>query len=484
MLLGIGCAIPPEEPQDFDDFNVVLIVVDTLRADHLGCYGYARNTSPEIDSLAESSIIFEMAFSNSSITPESISSLFTGRRPSHGGHTGLAARPHDSFTTLAEYLQRNGYRTGFFTSNLILKHAANFQGFDEVEFVIPGSATSGNNLRLSKRAIQFVKSNRRSKFFMYVHFMDPHGPYEPPPKFYRRFARHEIDEPIKLYNEVRSNMRKLTESGFGPGDPRFEDMIDRYDAEIADTDRAIGKLLKAVKRLGLSEKTLVILTADHGEEFLEHGYVEHGWTLFRESIHVPLIVHQPAKLAPRKIRRPVELVDLFPTLIELLQFDYEGQGFDGAPFITRTGDVLDFDSPERPIIAEMLHGKRGDHRVVIFEGWKLMHVRHPLSIQEREEFIGTEEAEFWDLWNGKLIFERDTWSAPAYEALFNIAKDPSETTNLIDEYPDKAEELRAILRKYKVEVQRDAPIKRTQDSTSVPEDKSFTEKLRALGYVN
>lgn len=486
MCLAAGCSNLGDAPEDLSEFNVVLIVIDTLRADSLGCYGSPIDTSPNIDRLAESGILFERAYSSSSITPESISSLMTGRLPSRGGHTGIAARPHESFTTLAEYFRANDYTTGFFAANIVLNHPLYFQGFDEVEFVIPGGVSSGNGPPLSARALKFAKENRKEKFFMYLHYMDPHGPYEPPDELYRRFSRYDVETPLTLYDEVRANVTALRASGFGEGGAQLGDMYDRYCAEIAHTDMAIGQLLQGFKRLGLDDRTLIVLTADHGEEFLEHGYVEHGWTLHNESIHVPLIFWRPDDPVHRKVERPVSSVDVFPTLVELLGFDYSGQTFDGAALMKRTGNKLTLTLPERPVIAELLHEERGDHRAIIHDGWKLIQVREPLSIREREIVVGTEEEFFWDIWNGKRVSERDTWAAPAQEFLFNIRSDPQEPdhANEIANRPAIAAKLRGLLQEYRVAAERDAPEKEVPETPEAGIDESTSEKLKALGYVN
>lgn len=487
MCLAAGCSNRGKPPEDFSQFNIVLIVIDTLRADSLGCYGSSRDTSPNIDALADSGILFERAYSSSSMTPESVSSLLTGRLPSRGGHTGIAARPHESFTTLPEYLKANGFATGFFAANIILNHPAYFQGIDEVEFVLPGGASSGNSPPLSKRALKFAKKHRKEKFFMYLHYMDPHGPYDPPGELYRRFSRFDVEKPIMLYDEVRANVTALRAEGFGKGsEPLFLDLYDRYCAEIAHTDIAIGQLIQGLKRLRLDDRTLIILTSDHGEEFLEHGYVEHGWTLHNESIHVPLIFWWPGNAVPRRIKRPVSLVDVFPTLVELLRFDYAGQTFDGAALMKRTENEPILTLPERPVISELLHEERGDHRAVIHNGWKLIQVRQPLSIPQREKMVGTEEKVFWDIWNGTRTIERDTWAAPAQEFLFDIQKNPSEQDNAseIDKRPLIVKKLRQLLQEYRTAAQRDAPAKNDPNTPDPEIDQSTSEKLKALGYVN
>lgn len=163
-----------------------------------------------------------------------------------------------------------------------------------------------------------VKSQPSRPFFLYVHYLDPHGPYDPPAGTVPDFDRFER---VGIYNHVRENITTLRSEGFGPGEPRFDDYRARYAAELTHVDTAVGTLLDGLREQGRLENALVIVTSDHGEEFLEHGYVEHAWTLYEESIRVPLILHAPEWLEPARVTGRVSGVDLVPTLDALLGAD-------------------------------------------------------------------------------------------------------------------------------------------------------------------
>jgi membrane-anchored protein YejM (alkaline phosphatase superfamily) len=168
--------------------NLIIIVVDALRADHLGCYGYARNTSPFLDDLANESIVFEKALANSSYTRESISCLFSGRLPSSSGSYGYGAVPADPNKNLGELFRRAGYKTGFLSTTVVLTDRAFTAGFDHVDHLVTEWSASGMSSRLSEKALEFVQETEGRKFMLYLHYLDPHAPYDPPEALYLRYA--------------------------------------------------------------------------------------------------------------------------------------------------------------------------------------------------------------------------------------------------------------------------------------------------------
>jgi arylsulfatase A-like enzyme len=267
--------------------NFLLITVDTLRADHLGCYGYERDTSSHIDSLAREGIRFEEAFSPTSWTLPAVASLMTSMYPSVHGCIEVNRRLAESVVTLAEVLKGQGFGTAGFVSHTLVSQKYGFaQGFDVFDDTLASSVNPHLELsshQLTEKAIDWIAGRSQGRFFAWVHYFDPHFDYRPPPSH---------DE-------------------FGSFD------VDRYDGEVRFTDEQIGRLLAKVEELGLSEETLVIFTADHGEEFRDHGGIHHTRTLFDEIVRVPLIIKIPGYSAG-VIGRPVQLMDVMPTALEAL----------------------------------------------------------------------------------------------------------------------------------------------------------------------
>jgi len=310
--------------------NVVIIVIDTLRADHLGCYGYARETSPEIDRLAGHGLLFERAIAQAPWTAPSVASLFTGNPPASHGAIGsiasreLRARLAAEQTTLAERFRAAGYRTAAFVTNPNIAHALGFgQGFETYveQMLAPAGA-------VTRWAIEQLADPDPRPLFLYLHYMDPHSDYTPP-RGYRRL--------LGCRQEGRLGWRITTEDlhrvNFGGLQLRPEEaayLTCLYDAEIAYVDGEIGKLFRESPLREVASRaspfgrllprrrrgSVVVLTADHGEELLDHGGVFHGFTVFREMTHVPLL--WLGKGIPRGRRSAmVRLIDVAPTLLEL-----------------------------------------------------------------------------------------------------------------------------------------------------------------------
>jgi len=288
---------PPSSTKPTQPPNVLLFVVDALRADALGVYGNDRVETPEIDRFAEAGAVFEQAFAQSSWTRPSVTSILTGLHPSvHGVETRKDALS-PSLTFLPEVFRGSGYRTGFLIANPNVGAAFGFsRGFDDF-IELYGRREEGrvSSQELVARADRVVDRAKEwleevsEPFFLVVFVVDPHFPYDPPPDF------HRYVEP-------------------GDSDPRRG----LYDGEVSFVDRSFGRLMADLDGRRLSERTITILTSDHGEEFFEHGQIGHGKALYEESLHVPLIVRWPGEIeAGRRIESPVELVDLMPTVLEL-----------------------------------------------------------------------------------------------------------------------------------------------------------------------
>ena len=476
LLLGLTSCSGAEPAAPLAGANVVLIVVDTLRADHLGCYGYDRETSPFLDSMAEEGVLFEHAMSNSSFTRESVSSLFTGRLPSRSGSFGWFAAPARDTQPLGQRFARAGYRTGFFSTTVMLKDPRYFEGFAQVDHMTEDAnwTASQNSAELSERALRFVREGGKQPFMLYLHYLDPHAPYDPPADLCARFEALPPAERVALYSQLRGHLPQYVAEGFGPKERRYEDMIRRYDAEIADVDRGIAALCDGLQSLGVLDDTLVVVTADHGEEFLEHGFVEHAWTLYRESLHVPLIFWTKTALEPGRVPDTVSLVDVLPSLVEMVGLEPMESFVDGKPLFVDTGRSLRAEPPDGPRVSEVLIQHRNVARTVVAGDWKLVQAQRWLSPAERSAISRDEPA-----YSGKFAeVPFDPFGAVVLEELFNLREDPTESRNLLSQRPREAEQLREMLSVYQ-----EIATPRSGTAPAAEQSAADWEKMKALGYA-
>lgn len=329
---------PRQLKYDRKRYNVIWIVVDAIRADHCHVHGYAKPTTPYLSELGKSSWVFDRAYSQSSATMLSIPSMQSGMRPSsitwkHGfGKLQLG----DEHVTLAERLKKEGYRTGAVSGQYsIRKLRGMFQGFDDVmDTWLNGRRFPwyGRNAAVATTlAIQWLErddalATRQAKpFYLMVYMADPHDPYSPHTEGFPSFGKGELA---------------------------------RYDGEIAFTDRYVGMLVDYLRyRRPLLDDTIIVFTADHGEEFGEHGGKIHAYTCYEESVHVPLIVRIPGAAA-RRVDQPVALIDVMPTVLDALGLDEGGATLDGASLALSAAGA----STEQPIFCSVLSqkAKQGD----------------------------------------------------------------------------------------------------------------------------
>lgn len=318
VALGmVACQSAPPQPND-----ILVIVVDTLRADRLGRYGYGRGLTPVLDRLADRGARFAHAYAPASWTMPSVASLFTSRLPLQHQVRDFDSRLPDSEVTIAERLQAAGFATAAFTANWRLSaklgYAQGFAGWRGF-FGSPGSPKKARGEVVRAAALEWAgeKPARGAPLrrFLYLHYMEPHAPLEPPADLRLRFAGG-VDADA---------MTRLNEWALVP-DPRKEAISQQdtahlfalYDAEVAAIDAELGRLFEALEQRGLLEHTLVVVTADHGEEILEHGTFGHGYNLFNTTVHVPLLVAGPGIPAGRVVEENVSLIDVAPTLLEIL----------------------------------------------------------------------------------------------------------------------------------------------------------------------
>ena len=313
-------AAPPRDMGGRID-HVLLVVIDTLRADRLGLDGYPRETSPFLDDLGAKGTAFERAYAPGNWTASSVASLFTSSFPSvHGvgirdervDEVGSLTRTtlHGFGTTLAESFRSAGWRTIGIAFNQQLVPAMGFdRGFDHFTNDVGDGAIPGHFLEL-------VRRERPARSFAYLHFLGPHWPYATKESLLAPFGGDFYDVALRfegreLFAALRAGTRDLT--------PRERELLDAsYDAKIRMTDRALGNLWRRLRRSGWPrDRTLLVVTSDHGEELLDRGSMGHGQHLHDELIRVPLVLHGPGIPRGRRVRAPVSLVDLMPTLLGL-----------------------------------------------------------------------------------------------------------------------------------------------------------------------
>jgi arylsulfatase len=308
--LALACAV--EAPP-----SLVIVTLDTTRVDHLSCYGYERETSPNLDRLAARSVRYTRAWSTSSWTLPAHASLFTGLFPSaHGAQfdsegaeltVGFRARVlADRHTTLAELLAERGYRTGAFVGGPWMKRDFGvLQGFEHVDDSLPSGVNGPRASELTDRAIAWLGDTPGDRpFFLFVNYFDPHSPYEPPPGFdtYPHARRPVPDGWWREALERRQVPPQLRAT-----------LIDRYDGEIRSMDAALGRLIEAVDAGPGGDRVLWVVTADHGESFGERGWFLHNGSLTEETVRIPLIIRHPGgDGAGTTSNRTVQLVDVLP----------------------------------------------------------------------------------------------------------------------------------------------------------------------------
>jgi len=336
--LGIGLWVW-KQVRSVRPTNLILITVDTLRADHLGAYGYRRATSPNVDALAKESLLFRRAFSQAPETNPSLSSLMT----SHYVHETQVRRNFHQLqpgaNTLAEILQANGWRTGAVVSNYSLRRGSGFeQGFEDYDDRMEDVATptwEGIERvapKTTAAALDWLRRHREDRFFLWVHYMDPHAPYHPLEPYNAMFLESAGGERKHLPFLSLESFEAGSQVGGIPVNARLGDHADpeyyvsQYDGEISFLDHWLGELLKETRALGLLDNTLVILTADHGEGMGEHNlYFNHTEFVYTELIHVPLLIRLPgASQAGKAIELPVGLIDLLPTILRALALESPG----------------------------------------------------------------------------------------------------------------------------------------------------------------
>jgi arylsulfatase A-like enzyme len=386
--------------------NVIIIGVDTLRPDHLGCYGYGRETSSGIDRFAAGGVLCENAISQSPWTLPSFATVFTSLYPTQHGAMVVKSRMRQSFPTLATILRNTGYATGAVINAPALKPANGVdRGFDHYHMTpLDGRNADGT----TRDALKWIDTLGDRPFFMFVHYFDPHLSYSPPAPYDQHFDpgyEGRIGDSFDLegFSRVRDVMFEELKV-LSAAD--WNHIVSLYDGEIAFTDKAIDDLLKGLKDRELRDNTLIVFLSDHGEEFYEHGGFEHGHSLYNELIRVPLMFSLPGVL-PEGVRlsRQVRLLDVAPTVLDILGME-SPLHFEGVSL--------------KPLL-------EGTGMPTVRDGCLLPH-----SIAYSEAIMHGPEIKSVSAYPMKLVHHMAT----GQEMVFDLEDDPEEMRNLVGSEPD------------------------------------------------
>jgi len=440
--------------------NLILVSIDTLRADHLGTYGYDRPTTPHIDAFASTALRFTNALATAPWTVPSHYSMLTGLLPSQHGVSDYfeeywqgGRKLSLSVPYLPDTLSSEGYDTYGVYSHFAVSTTYGFErGYSAYRRV-------GTDAKVViDHAIDYLRQASASDerpFFLFVHLVDPHWPYLPPTEF-RAYAR-EFIEPLGAPPENISDLLTLVEKRIPPENERqVDDVKLLYDAAISYTDRELGRLFEELRQLGMDEDALTIVTSDHGEAFVEHDEWQHATTLYEEMVRVPMLVSWPSRLSAADVADPVSLVDIFPTFLEAA----------GIASSSSSAVSLAMTEPEvtanrtRHVIAEVtLMGESGYETTIAIRARNFKYIAVvPGNLDALDvDAIGREQ-------------------------LYDLAADAGETHDLADDVATDLDPFRNVLRMFIDESRR---MRSSYASGGVVEtDRELQRQLKALGYVN
>jgi arylsulfatase A-like enzyme len=461
LLIFVSCGNLAEQEKRP---NIVLISIDSLRADHLGCYGYSRNTSPVIDQLARTGILFPNTFSTSSWTlPAHVSMLTSLDMPTHGVIKD-DLKMGDNVKTLAQVLKNNGYATAGFISSVFVHGIYGFdRGFDTYEdlssepWIVKRNPDSPNvteaifssvddttSPRLTRRVAQWLRENKKkAPVFLFVHYFDVHFDYAPPQPYRDMFDPDytgTVSARNFFYNEdINPNMSRND----------LDHVIALYDGEIRFVDEHIGKLLDLLKENCLDQNTILIITSDHGDEFFEHGHKGHQYTLYDEVLRIPLIIHWPGHLPEGKTATGMAgIIDIMPTVLDLAGINPPDTMM-GTSLRTR---IFGDDSGHSRSLLGELHCWDSDS--------------HLFSLR-------TETA--------KIIYD----SAHDKTAVYDLEKDPGEHRDVADDAGSRTprKELEQQLHAALEHAEQEKKKWRIQELPLGKRTKAQEEKLKSLGYL-
>jgi len=442
VFLGCSGVDEPTNQPESTRPNVVMILVDTLRASNMSAYGYPRKTTPFIDSLLKHSVLFEKARSQASCTFPSVNSILTSRYASlfnkqEKGRMGIP----DQYPTIAEILRDSGYRTIAVSASPIVRKTPcehnPFGGFDGGFDLFDESCLWRSAACINVKVFDLLKTTPQP-FFFYLHFMDPHDRYNPPSKWNKRWAKGFKGAEFIQQGNPNPIAKMLYNDGPNvPSGPReIAYLQDLYDEEIAFFDFQLKRLFDRFEQLGLLENTLFVLCSDHGEEFMEHNHVKHCRGLWDTLTHVPLIFRFPGVEGGKRVETPVQNIDIVPTLLDYTGIPAADFGFEGTSL--------------RPLLEDLPTEDRFTY-----------------SSQGRQFSVANQRY--------KLVLDMKT-GAPGY-ILYDLEDDPGEQVNIFDRTRPESQLLGQKLRKW---------LKQMEGQTldkALEEALKKQKELRDLGYL-
>jgi arylsulfatase A-like enzyme len=438
-----GCRLPIQRGR----WNVLVVLVDTLRADRLGAYGYQRETSPHFDALAAESHLFTAARAQAPCTYPSANSLLTSRYPARflgqpDGGLGIPA----GIPSLAEMLAARGWSTAAVSASAVVRatpgrynpaggFGRGFERFDE--------SCEWKDADCVHEQAEATLDRLREPFFLYLHYLDPHAPYDPPRDTQRRFVTARSERRWIRRGNPGPISRMLYDGGakveYGQQDLLYLQQL--YDAEVASFDQALGRLVEELRHRDLLDRTIVALVADHGESFLEHGDIKHCRSLYDTELHTPLLLRLPRQHAGSRIATQVQNLDLVPTLLDLLGEPFAERGLEGRTLVPllegREPSASDAEGADAE--GQLAFGMMSSLRSVSDGRHKLIH----------------------DLRDG-------TWK------LFDLQQDPGERHDLVSSERRTFVRLRTALLAWIARVEGAGGLQRAEEAE---------QRLRALGYL-
>jgi arylsulfatase A-like enzyme len=456
---GAGCRdAGPRDTVSRIRANCVVVLLDAAAAGHFGIYGYRRGTTPNIDALAADGVVFERAYSQASSTSISVPSFFSGFY-SHTIARRYAKDLADRPTYLAETFRAAGFRTAGFSESPFVRGAgaavpvslgpgrtlprdafATNQGFDDFVERKPAEGSQA----LVADALAWLRANHQSRFYVYVHLLRPHNPYQPPDEIAQRFRpasyRGTLVPDTDTLSAIDVGAHRL-----GPGDLDF--VVSQYDANLSYGDQLVGELARGLDDLGVLDRTVIVVMADHGEAFGQHGRFLHNTTLYEEMIRVPFIFRLPPGVAirARRVSQPVALIDLFPTLADLFSLPAgKSIAVDGVSL------VPEMEHPETP----------SPHRLIFTQAGNLVAVtdgsfKYVVALAARPE------------------------EPPPREELYFLPEDPGEHRDVSARHENTTRAMRAaVMSAVDIRIPQ-----QSLEATLRALDDEKQRELRALGYV-
>lgn len=476
--MAAACAPMAEQPVSSPaPKHVVLVVIDSMRADHVGFYGYERPTTPRLDALAADSVVYERAYAASSARGQALSALWTGRLPSSGGAIGLReATPHAQLLTLPRLFLRAGWRTALVSNDTTLRERTFTRGFDDVEVDSTPGRWAGE--LVTAKALDMLDTAGDRRVFLTVGYADAAEPHFPLQEYRELFDVPSPEQMLSIPN-LRGYARSLPE-GIETS-PGFLDLVARYDAELAYVDACLGGLVDGLVERGLLDQTLLIVTSSHGVEFLDHGYVGSAWTLYEEVLRVPLVVRAPG-LKAGTVSQPVSIVDLLPSLQDLYDLPVGEQWMDGRPLLRAEGGRLATRTPSGVVLAELVIPELTILRAAIRGDTKLIETLKGAPPEHRADL----EAGYDELIAAMLdgsVPRPDPWGEPERRELYDLGSDPAEQSEVSASLPERLAALLRGLSAYAEHNRTAAPSPRRAARRAEPPDPAAAEALQQLGYL-